>query len=69
MANTTYAGPSLREIRESKALTLRETGLDPSVLCAIENGRKPQPKTIRRLAKLYKLTPAEVVAAWKAGAA
>jgi transcriptional regulator with XRE-family HTH domain len=60
------AAPTLTDLRESRALTMREVGIDPSTLVQLEKGRrKPQAKTLKKLARVYRTTPAAVLDAWK----
>jgi transcriptional regulator with XRE-family HTH domain len=60
---------TLRDLREARALTMRDVGIDPCTLVQLEKGRRsPLPKTIRRLAKVYKVEIADVIAAVRASA-
>lgn len=59
--------PTLRDLRESRALTMREVGVDPCTLVQLEKGRRTaRPTTLRRLAKIYRVDIGVVVAAARA---
>jgi transcriptional regulator with XRE-family HTH domain len=62
-------GTTLRELRESKGLLLREVGaklsLDPTILSKIERDeRMPTREQVKALADFYKDQKNEVIIAW-----
>lgn len=62
-------GDTLRALRESKGLLLREVGaelsLDPTLLSKIErNDRMPTKEQVKALSKFYEDKKNEVVIAW-----
>lgn len=62
-------GDALRTARASKALTQIElanaAGIHPITYCRIETGQQPPlPKTIRSIAKVLDVDPAEVILGW-----
>lgn len=62
-------GKTLKELRESKGLLLREVGaelsLDPTILSKIEqNKRMPTKEQVKLLANFYKDQKNEVIIAW-----
>ncbi len=62
-------GDTLRELRESKGLLLREVGaelsLDPTLLSKIErNDRMPTKEQVNALSEFYEDKKNEVVIAW-----
>ena len=62
-------GDTLRALRESKGLLLREVGaelsLDPTLLSKIErNDRMPTKEQVKALSKFYKDKKNEVLIAW-----
>jgi transcriptional regulator with XRE-family HTH domain len=62
-------GTTLRELRESKGLLLREVGaklsLDPTILSKIEQDKRmPTKEQVKSLANFYKDQKNEVIIAW-----
>lgn len=62
-------GQTLRELRESKGLLLREVGatlsIDPTLLSKIErNDRMPTKEQVRALSDFYQKKKNEVIIAW-----
>ena len=62
-------GTTLRELRESKGLLLREVGaklsLDPTILSKIEQDKRmPTKGQVKSLANFYKDQKNEVIIAW-----
>ena len=62
-------GSTLRELRESKRLLLREVGailsIDPTILSKIEqNKRMPTKEQVKSLSNFYKDQKNEVMIAW-----
>ena len=56
---------NLKELRQSKALTLVSTGVDSGLLSRIEHGKQGlNLRVARQLAKKYKVSIDAVVAAW-----
>ena len=62
-------GTTLRKLRKTKGLLLREVGanlsIDPTILSKIERDeRMPTPEQVRALAEFYKDQKNEVIIAW-----
>ena len=62
-------GQTLRELRESKGLLLREVGavlsIDPTLLSKIErNNRMPTKEQVKALSEFYQDKKNEVIIAW-----
>jgi transcriptional regulator with XRE-family HTH domain len=67
MKKTMGAEKTLRDLRDERALTMREVGIDPCTLVQLEKGRRvARPSTLRRLAKIYRVEISIVVAAARA---
>ncbi|MGF1472007.1 MAG: helix-turn-helix domain-containing protein [Rubrobacteraceae bacterium] len=58
-------GANLRRLRLEAALTQRElatqAGVSQDLITRVENGRKPHPTTVRKLAAALGVEPAELV--------
>ena len=70
MKTRTGAEKTLKDLRDERALTMREVGVDPCTLVQLEKGRRTaRPTTLRRLAKIYRVDISVITAASRASLA
>lgn len=65
MCNHDSTMATLRQLRLSKGMSLRDVGGNPTHVGHVEKGLKePGPELIRRLAEVYSCTTDEIYGAW-----